>query len=51
MITGLIEKVKGFILDPANMFRQTKDEEPGTVLPYFLLLLLAGAVLTALLSL
>jgi len=49
MITPLVEKVKGFLLNPADAFRQTKNDEPGTVLPYFALLLLFHAAISAIL--
>lgn len=49
-MTPLMEKVKGFLLDPVGAFRQSKDDEPGAVLPYFALLLLLHAVISALLS-
>jgi hypothetical protein len=49
MITSIIEKVKGFLMDPADAFRQAKDDEPGIVLPFFALLLLLHAVISAVL--
>ncbi len=50
MITTLIEKVKGFLMNPVDTFRQSKDDEPGAVLPYFTLLLLFYAIISALLA-
>lgn len=50
MIHGIPEKVKGFLLVPVETFRQAKDDEPGAVLPYFGLLLLLHAGISALLS-
>ena len=50
MITTVVEKVKGFLRDPVGAFRQAKDDRPGAVLPYFALLLLLHAVISALLA-
>jgi len=50
MITILVEKVKGFLMNPVDVFRQSKDDEPGAVLPYFALLLLLHAIISALLA-
>ena len=50
MIQDMIEKGKGFLLDPVNAFRQAVADEPGTVLPYFAVLLLLNAILSALLA-
>jgi hypothetical protein len=50
MITTLVEKVKGFLMNPVDAFRQSKDDEPGAVLPYFALLLLLHAIISALLA-
>jgi len=47
MITSIIEKVKGFLLNPIDAFRQAKGDEPAAVLPYFALLLLFYAVISA----
>jgi hypothetical protein len=47
MITGMIEKVKGFLMNPVDAFRQARDDEPAAVLPYFALLLLFHAVISA----
>jgi hypothetical protein len=49
MINSLVEKVKGFLLNPADAFHQAKNDEPGTVLPYFALVLLLNAVISAVL--
>ena len=46
----IIEKVKGFILDPVETFRQTVTEGPGVVIAYFAALLLFNAILSAVLS-
>ena len=50
MITTIIEKAKGFLLDPAGTFQTSKPDEPGVALPYFTLLLLVHAVISALLA-
>ena len=49
MITGIIEKVKEFLMNPVDAFQQAKGDEPGTVLPYFALLLLLYSIISALL--
>ena len=50
MITTLIEKVKGFLINPVDTFRQSKEEQPDTVFPYFVMLLLLHAALSAVLA-
>jgi uncharacterized integral membrane protein len=50
MITMLIEKTKGYLLDPVETFRQSKDDEPAGVFTYFIALLLFNAILTAALA-
>jgi hypothetical protein len=50
MITSIIQKAKGFILDPVEAFRQSKDDEPGRVVTYFALLLLFNAVLATIIA-
>jgi len=47
MITSIVEKVKGFLMNPNDAFRQAKGDEPATVLPYFAVLLLINAVISA----
>lgn len=47
MITSIVEKVKGFLMNPNDAFRQAKGDEPAAVLPYFAVLLLINAVITA----
>ena len=49
MITGIPEKVKGFLMNPVDAFRQAKGDEPGAGLPYFALLLLLYSLISALL--
>ena len=50
MFTTLIEKVKGFLTNPVDTFRQLKEEQPDTVFPYFIMLLLLHAALSAVLA-
>ena len=50
MFTTLIEKVKGFLTNPVDPFRQLKAEQPDTVFPYFIMLLLLHAALSAVLA-
>ncbi len=50
MICALIEKAKGYLLDPVETFRQSKDDEPAGVFTYFIALLLFNAILSAALS-
>ena len=47
MIDTLVEKAKGFILDPVETFRQSRNDEPGAVLMYFVPLLVVNAFLSA----
>jgi hypothetical protein len=47
MISGIIEKMKGFLVNPVDTFRQAKGDEPAMVLPYFIVLLLVDAVMSA----
>jgi hypothetical protein len=49
MITSILEKVKGFLLNPVDAFRQAKGDEPAAVLPYFAVLLLLYSIISALL--
>jgi hypothetical protein len=48
MISSMMEKVSGFLLDPARAFREATDDAPATVFPVFVLLLLIHAVFSAL---
>jgi len=48
MMHALIEKVKGFLLNPVETFQSSKNDEPGAVFTYFALLLVVNAILSAL---
>jgi hypothetical protein len=50
MITSIIDQAKGFILDPVEAFRRSKDDEPGRVFSCFAVLLLFNAVLASLIA-
>jgi hypothetical protein len=50
MITMIIEKVKGFLLDPVETFRQSGNDGPGEVVAFFAALLLLNAILSAILA-
>lgn len=47
MFTMVIEKVKGFLANPVDTFRQSKEDQPITVIPYFIMLLMLHAALSA----
>jgi hypothetical protein len=47
MIKSIFEKVKRFLVNPNVAFRQAKGDDPATVLPYFAVLLLIDAVISA----
>jgi len=47
MFSTLIEKVKGFLTNPVDTFRVSKEDGPDTVFPYFVVLLLLHALLSA----
>lgn len=49
MITSIANNVKGFLMNPIEAFRQAKGDEPAVVLPYFTVLLLIDAVISAVL--
>lgn len=50
MINSLIIKAKGFLLNPSETFRQTRDDEPYVLLTYFCALLLLNVILSALIE-
>jgi len=50
MITTIGKKVKGFLTNPVDTFRQSKEEGPDAVFPYFAALLLLHAALSALIA-
>jgi hypothetical protein len=50
MFSTLSEKVKDFLTNPVDTFRQSKEEQPDTVFPYFVMLLLLHAAFSAVLA-
>jgi hypothetical protein len=50
MIDSLVTKVKGFLLDPVETFRQSGTDEPKAVFTYFGALLLFNAILSAVIA-
>lgn len=50
MNLSLIEKVKGFLTNPVEGFRQSEEDGPGAVFPYFAVLLVLYAVFSSLLA-
>lgn len=50
MFSTLIEKVKGFLTNPVDTFRESKEDGPDAVFPYFFVLLLLHAALSAVLA-
>jgi hypothetical protein len=50
MITTIGKKVNGFLTNPVDTFRLSKEEGPDAVVPYFVMLLLLHAALSAVLA-
>ena len=50
MIDTIVTKVKGFLLNPVETFRQSKTDEPTAVFTYFGVLLLFHAILCSLIA-
>ena len=50
MINSIIIKVKGFLLNPGETFRQTRDDDPCFPFTYFCALLLLNVILSALIE-
>jgi len=50
MLDSFVEKVKGFILNPGETFQKAKADDLETVLPYFAIIVLINAILSAILS-
>jgi hypothetical protein len=44
----IIDKAKGFLINPVETFQQSRNDEPGVVFTYFAALLLLNAILSAL---
>lgn len=50
MLDSFVEKVKGFILNPGETFQKSKADDMETSLPYFAILVLVNAILSAIVS-
>jgi hypothetical protein len=50
MINTIVDKVKGFFINPVETFQQSRNDEPGAVFSYFGILLLIHAVLSAIIA-
>jgi len=50
MINTIVEKVKGFLINPVETFQQSKNDETVTVFSFFGILLLIHAVLSAIIA-
>jgi hypothetical protein len=50
MINTIVEKARGFLLKPVETFRQSRNDDPGVVFPYFIALLLVNAILSAVIA-
>ncbi len=50
MINTLIDKAKGFLIAPVEMFQQSRTDEPAAVFTYFVALLLVNAIFSALIA-
>jgi hypothetical protein len=50
MIDIMVEKAKGFLINPVETFQKSRGDEPGAVLMYLASLLLINAVLSALVA-
>jgi len=50
MLTTILAKIKGFLFNPVETFRSSRDDTPGTVLGYFSVLLAIDAVLTSVIT-
>jgi hypothetical protein len=50
MIEGIIEKAKGFLMNPAESFRKSRSDSVGTAYRYFVVLLVVYTVLSAIVA-
>jgi Uncharacterized protein conserved in archaea len=50
MLDSFVEKVKGFILNPGETFQKSKADDMETSLPYFAILVLINAILSAIIA-
>lgn len=50
MIDSIVNKVKGFLLNPVESFKQSKNDEQNVVFTYFAAILLVHSLLSAIIS-
>jgi len=50
MINTIVDKVKGFLLNPRGTFQQSHNDVPAVVFTYFAPLLLLYAILSAIIA-
>jgi hypothetical protein len=50
MLDSFVEKVKGFVLNPGETFQKSKADDMETALPYFAILVLINAILSAIIA-
>lgn len=50
MLDSFVEKLKGFILNPGETFQKSKADDMETSLPYFAILVLINAILSAIVA-
>jgi len=50
MADTIIAKMKGFLLNPVETFKASRDDSPGTVFTYFGIILLVYAILSAVIT-
>jgi len=50
MIESVVTRMKAFLLNPVETFRQSKNDEPHVVFTYFAVLLVFNAFLSALIA-
>jgi hypothetical protein len=50
MIEGIVEKVKGFLMNPAESFRKSRSDSVGAAYRYFVVLLVFYTILSAIVA-
>jgi hypothetical protein len=50
MIEGIVEKVKGFLMNPAESFRRSRTDSVGAAYRYFVVLLVIYTILSAIVA-
>ena len=50
MIEGIVEKVKGFLMNPAESFRKSRGDSVGAAYRYFVVLLVFYTILSAIVA-